>query len=70
MDGTQIAANQIVGSAATTWDIVGTGDYNNDDRADILWRHDSGSVAMWEMNGMQTIANQAVGSMATTWDHV
>jgi hypothetical protein len=27
-------------------------DYNNDGKSDILWRHDSGQVYLWEMNGL------------------
>jgi FG-GAP-like repeat len=33
------------------WKIIGTGDFNNDGHGDILWRHDSGALAIWEMAG-------------------
>jgi hypothetical protein len=29
------------------WHIAGTGDYNDDGRADILWRHDDGQLSQW-----------------------
>ena len=29
------------------WQIAGTGDFNGDGRADILWRHESGAVLNW-----------------------
>jgi hypothetical protein len=35
------------------WHIQGTGDFNGDLNADILWRHDNGQVYFWEMNGLQ-----------------
>jgi hypothetical protein len=29
------------------WHVVGTGDFNGDGRADILWQHDNGTVRDW-----------------------
>jgi hypothetical protein len=29
------------------WHVVGTGDFNGDGRADILWRNDDGTIADW-----------------------
>src|SRR6202522_3884397 len=60
------------GNVATTWAIVGIGDFNGDGYADILWRDTSGNVAIWEMNGT-TILNPntaGVGKVSTTWSIV
>ena len=38
-------------SVGNGWHIAGTGDYNNDGKADILWRHDNGSVSAWTSTG-------------------
>ena len=39
--------------ADTNWQMVGTGDFNVDGKADILWRHwVSGEVVVWHMNGV------------------
>src|SRR5258707_5298032 len=56
-----------VGNVATTWSIVGTGDFNGDGRWDILWSDTSGNVAIWEMNGT-TVLNPSTagdGNLAT-----
>ena len=44
------------------WHILGTGDYNNDGKSDILWRNSSGAVAIWEMNGISAIAAVVVAN--------
>lgn len=36
---------------ASVWSVVGTPDLNGDGRADILWRHADGRVAVWYMDG-------------------
>ena len=33
--------------APTDWHVIGTGDFNGDDRDDILWRSDSGALSNW-----------------------
>src|SRR3989304_8424342 len=38
--------------ADTNWEIVGTGDFNNDGKTDILWRNKTnGLSALWFMDG-------------------
>ena len=34
-------------AVGTDWHVVGTGDFNGDGRADILWRNDSGALTDW-----------------------
>jgi hypothetical protein len=42
----------IVQDGDTSWEIVGTGDFNNDGNTDILWRNKAtGGVVAWYMNG-------------------
>jgi hypothetical protein len=56
-----------LGNVPTTWSIAQTGDYNGDDRTDILWTDGSGNVSIWFMNGGQVISATALGNVGTTW---
>ena len=41
----------------TAWRMVGFGDFNRDNRADILWRNvDDGRAAVWFMNGTNRLS--------------
>ena len=60
MDGTQIKAadytkigSSNVGTPGPDWHIAGTGDFDGDGKGDLLWRTDSGILAIWEMDGTQ-----------------
>jgi hypothetical protein len=43
------------------------GDFNGDGRADILWRHTSGTVVMWLLNGTNVIGAGVPGDVSTQW---
>ena len=42
-----------------TWSVVGTGDFDGDTRADILWRKSNGTLVEWNMNG-STVASSGL----------
>jgi len=44
------------------WHVEGTGDFNNDGRADILWQNTDGTPAIWLMNGLNLIGAAVVGA--------
>ncbi len=60
--------NPIAGGSATvgpnpgqTWKAIGSGDFNADGFADILWQNASGQAAVWEMDGLSLTGSQLVG---------
>jgi hypothetical protein len=61
-DGLQPKQEGPVAHAAVTndWHIPGTGDFNGDGNSDIIWRHDSGQVYIWEMDGLAIKAEGGV----------
>ena len=84
MNGTQIKAadytklgSSVVGAPGGDWHIIGSGDFDGDGKADLLWRTDGGQLAIWEMNGTQIkaadylrIGSQAVGAPDASWHFV
>jgi len=69
MNGTTVAAGTALITAVSdlNWKIAGTGDFDQDGRSDILWRHaTTGQNAIWFMNGTTVKAGSAL--IATVGD--
>jgi hypothetical protein len=47
--------------------VAGTGDFNGDGKADILWRTPDGSVVEWWMDGANQIGGGNVASVDPSW---
>jgi hypothetical protein len=50
-----------ISNPGSNWQVAGTGDFNGDGRADILWRADDGTVTDW--------LGQANGSFSQNWNN-
>ena len=73
MDGAYVLSAGLVTPYSVVdnnWKISGTGDFNGDGKADILWRNTDGSTNVWEMNGSSVLSAGAINPYAvvdTTW---
>ena len=51
----------------TTWNVVGTGDFDGDLRPDLFWRNSaSGGLRLWLMNGLARVSQLATTPAAVT----
>ena len=67
MNGTNVIGSAVVGNPGPSWHALGTGDFNGDGRADILWQNSNGEAAIWEMNGTNVIAAASLGNPGPDW---
>jgi WD40 repeat protein len=73
LKGGQVAATATIASPAvapTDWHVDDVADFNGDGKADILWRNDNGTVAIWQMDGTQIAAGVVVANpdvAPTSW---
>jgi hypothetical protein len=58
-----IAASAAVANPGPDWKIVGTGDFNGDYKADILFRHTDGRLAEWRMDGLKIAEGYVIGNL-------
>ncbi len=62
LNGTTVISAPSLGNPGPSWHIVGTGDFNDDGKSDILWQNTDGQAAIWLMNGTAPITETVVGA--------
>ena len=69
MNGTVVVGGGLVGSnPGPSWVVKGSGDFNADGYADILWQNTDGQAAIWGLNGTSVIGGGLVSSNpGPTW---
>jgi hypothetical protein len=71
MDGLGVKTEGTIAHAGVPndWHIQDVADFDGDGKTDILWRHDSGQLYLWEMNGLQVKAEGAIAhaGVPTDW---
>ena len=58
------AAELYVATVDVSYDIVGTGDFDGDGKADILWRNPTlGDLWLWRMNGAEVLGQTYIDTV-------
>jgi FG-GAP-like repeat len=69
MDGATVTNEGFIGTVPVNqgWNISGTGDYNGDSKADILWRNNSGLTYLWTVDGLNKLGEGAIRQVDNSW---
>src|SRR6202011_2184441 len=68
MNGTSIVGGGVLPvNPGPSWHVVGTGDFNADGKADIIWQNVDGQPAIWEMNGTSIIGGGLLPNPGASW---
>src|SRR6202040_2338201 len=66
-NGTIPASSATLANPGPSWHIVGTGDFNGDGDADIVWQNTNGTPGIWLMNGTTVISEGPLPNPGATW---
>ncbi len=68
MDGTERIGQGPPGSVGSDWQTAGTGDFDGDGHADILWHNTvTGQVFIWFLDGIDRAGQGGVGTVSQAW---
>jgi hypothetical protein len=65
-NGTSVVGGGLIGTLGSGWSVVGTQDFNNDGRADLLLQNGQ-TPAEWQMNGTTVIGGGTIGTLPAQW---
>ena len=69
MNGASYSSFVDLGIVPTSWNIVGSADFNGDGKTDILWQNSvTGQRVIWLMNGTSYGSFVDLGVVPTAWD--
>jgi hypothetical protein len=56
MQGTQLLSAGFIATVPSPWFVAGTGDFNGDGKADIVWSNGSGNTSVWLMSSTSILS--------------
>jgi lipopolysaccharide export system protein LptA len=70
MNGTTVASQATLTGPGLTWSVVGSGDFNGDGKADILFQNFDGTPLIWTMNGATITSTTTLSNPGIAWEAI
>jgi hypothetical protein len=70
MNGTTVASQATIPGPGPTWSVVGSGDFNLDGKADIVFQNIDGTPQIWTMNGSTVTSTTTLSDPGSSWKAV
>ena len=68
MNGTSFVSDGVASfNPGSAWHVVGSGDFDADGHADILWQNTNGALGVWLMNGAALLSGAALTNPGSSW---
>src|SRR6185437_8370512 len=67
MSNGTVASSATLPSPTIAWHIAGSGDFNADNKSDILWQNANGTPMIWTMNGSSVTSTTTLSDPGSTW---
>ncbi|MEA2571857.1 MAG: carboxymethylenebutenolidase [Acidobacteriota bacterium] len=67
MNGDAVIEKKVVATPAAGWQVVATGDLDNDGKSDIVAENSDGTIAMWKMDGTTRVSETTIAKPAAGW---
>jgi hypothetical protein len=67
MNGTTVASQASLAGPGLTWHVVGSGDFNADGKADIMFQNIDGTPQIWTMNGATVTSQTTLPDPGIAW---
>lgn len=66
--GALVSGQSIPFGVSSDWTVVGTGDFDSDQKTDILWSNAfSGELVAWYMDGFTLVSGESLGVVSPVW---
>src|SRR5215468_10136646 len=67
MSGPTVTSQTTLTNPGAAWRLIGTGDFNHDGDADLLFQNGNGTPMIWFMEGTSHVSTATLANPGATW---